>query len=83
MFGVRPLSSHYFSLYDEALQEMRKKVKPGLIPPFYADMPKTFQEICDSERRYLTAYFERPVRTQVVYFWRAARNILFKGARSN
>jgi len=79
---VRPLSAHYLSLYSKDLQEMRKKVKPGLIPPFYADMPVTFDEICESERRYIQAYEENPVKTQWVYFWKAFWNIVFKGARS-
>jgi len=52
------------------------------VPPFYADLPVTFEEICESERRYILAYLERPVRTQVVYFWKAMRNIVFRGARS-
>lgn len=82
LFGVRPLSIHYFSLYPKELQELRRKVKPGLVPPFYADMPVTFEEICESEKRYILAYLKSPVKTQVVYFWRAFYNIVFKGARS-
>ena len=82
LVGVRPLSAHYFSLYPKDLQEIRKKVKPGLVPPFYADMPATFEEICDSERRYIEAYLRHPIRTQFVYFWKAFCNIIFKGARS-
>lgn len=61
--GVRPLSFHYLELYDKELQELRKKVKPGLVPPFYADLPETFEEICDSERRYINAYLKHPFRT--------------------
>ena len=83
LFGVRPISSHYFSLYSEELKEMRKKAKPGLIPPFYADLPKTFSEICDSEERYLRACQKNPVRTQWIYFWKVFSNIVFKGVRSN
>jgi hypothetical protein len=33
--GVRPLSKHYFELYDEELKVKRIKTRPGLIPPFY------------------------------------------------
>ncbi|GAF72292.1 unnamed protein product, partial [marine sediment metagenome] len=44
LVGVRPLSLHYLSLYSKDLQELRKKVKPGLIPPFYAELPETFSE---------------------------------------
>jgi len=83
LFGVRPLSPHYLSLYPSDLQEMRGKVKPGLVPPFYADMPKTFDEICESERRYIEAYLEHPIKTQWGYFWWAFYNIVFKGARSH
>ena len=82
-FLFRPLSPHYVSLYPRDLQEMRSQVKPGLVPPFYADMPKTFDEICDSERRYIEAYLERPLRTQWMYFWRGFYNTVFKGARSH
>ena len=80
--GVRPLSLQYFSMYNKDLQEMRKKMKPGLIPPFYADMPKTFDEICASERRYIQDYMKKPKTTQLVYFLKAFYNIILKGARS-
>jgi len=80
--GVRPLSLQYFSLYDQELQEMRGLVKPGLVPPFYVDMPDTFEEIVASEKRYIQAFLKHPFRTQVVYFYKAFRNIVFKGARS-
>ncbi len=83
LFGVRPLSQQYFNLYNEDLKKMRIKYKPGLIPPYYADMPKTLYEIMESEHRYLTSYEEKPIRTQWVYFWKAFYNIVFKDARSN
>jgi len=80
--GVRPLSNHYFSLYPESLQKLRVLTKPGLIPPFYADMPKTLEEIIASEEKYLKEYLNKPFRTDVRYFSRAMYNILIKGARS-
>lgn len=82
LVGVRPLSYQYFSMYPDDLRELRKKVVPGLIPPFYADLPETFDEICESERRYINAFLAHPVKTQWVYFWKAVGNIVFKGARS-
>jgi len=42
----------------------------------------TFDEICESERRYIEAYLKNPVKTQWVYFRKAVWNILVKGARS-
>ena len=83
LVGVRPLSYHYFDLYPSDLKELRNKVVPGLIPPFYMDMPKTFDEICESEKRYIQAYQKQPVKTQWVYFWKAFYNIVFNGERSN
>jgi len=47
---------------------MRSQVKPGLVPPFYADMPKTFDEICESERVYIEAYLARSGEDTVVLF---------------
>ncbi|EMS77677.1 sugar transferase [Desulfotignum phosphitoxidans] len=82
LVGVRPLSYQYLSLYDDDLQELRKKVRPGLVPPFYADLPETFEEICESERRYIRSFLARPVRTQIRYFTKSFVNIAFKGARS-
>lgn len=82
LFGVRPLSRQYLSLYPQELQNLRAKTVPGLIPPFYADMPKTLGEIVDSELHYIKSYLRSPFRTQVDYFWRSAVNILFRGARS-
>ena len=81
LVGVRPLSQHYESLYPEQLREKRRRVLPGLVPPYYADMPKSFEEILASEQRYLEAYEKRPLLTDLRYLSRVARNIL-SGARS-
>ncbi len=83
LFGVRPLSRQYLSLYDEDLQALRAKVKPGLIPPFYADLPETLDEIKESERRYINAYLQRPIPTQLKYLWKSFVNIIIRGARSH
>ncbi len=82
LVGVRPLSKHYFSLYTPELQELRVKYKPGLIPPFYVDMPNTLDEIMDSEKRYLEAYGRNPFLTDWKYFWKSFFNIVFRKARS-
>jgi hypothetical protein len=82
VIGVRPLSEQYFRLYSKELQEKRVKNRPGLIPPYYADMPGTLEEIQESELRYLEAYEKHPMRTQIRYFGKAFYNILFKRARS-
>ena len=82
LVGVRPLSKHFYSLYDEDLQQKRIKNKPGFIPPFYVDLPKTMSEIMESERKYLELYDKSPFLTDVKYFFAAFKNILFKGVRS-
>jgi lipopolysaccharide/colanic/teichoic acid biosynthesis glycosyltransferase len=82
LVGIRPLSRHFYSLYTPELQQKRIQVKPGLIPPFYADLPKNLDEIMASELRYLDAYAHAPFRTDLRYFFRALFNILFRGAKS-
>jgi hypothetical protein len=75
LFGVRPLSLQYYNLYENNIRLRRIKYKPGLIPPFFADMPKTFREILDSEIRYLDNYDQHPLKTDWKYFWRVMYNI--------
>lgn len=83
LVGVRPISKHYMSLYSEDLQELRKNFKPGLIPPFYADMPGTLPEIMESETRYLNLYKNTPYKTDLKYLGLALKNIVIRSARSN
>ncbi|MBZ0183557.1 MAG: sugar transferase [Melioribacteraceae bacterium] len=82
LVGVRPLSKHYFSLYPDDLKELRVKTKPGLVPPFYVDLPGTLEEIFESERKYLEKYFKSPLKTDMEYFVKSWYNILIKRARS-
>lgn len=84
LVGVRPISKQYFSLYSPELQEKRIHHKPGLLPPFYADMPKTLDEIQASEMRYLTMCEQRGTFiTDFIYFWRICYTIVFKHAHSH
>ena len=83
LVGVRPLSKHYFSLYTLEHQERRVKYKPGLVPPFYADNPKTLEDIMASEQKYFDAYDKHPLFTDFRYFFKAIFNIVFKKSRSN
>jgi lipopolysaccharide/colanic/teichoic acid biosynthesis glycosyltransferase len=82
LVGVRPLSKHYYNLYTPELQQKRIRFKPGLIPPFYTDLPKTLEEIMDSENRYLEVYEKSPFRTDIRYFFRSLYNIVIKGVKS-
>lgn len=83
LVGVRPLSAQYFSLYSKELQELRTKFKPGLLPPFYADMPKTLAEIESSELKYLYMCQKNgTILTDIKYIFLILKNILFKNARS-
>jgi hypothetical protein len=82
LIGVRPLSSQYLSLYSPEVRELRAQVKPGLLPPFYAHMPETLDEIMASEAAYLREFLDKPLRTQWKYFWLCFWNIVVKKRRS-
>lgn len=85
LVGVRPLSRQYFKLYSPEMQALRVKVKPGLIPPFYYERqtPATIEEVQESERRYIEAYLEHPLRTDWRYFWGSLSNIIFRHKKSH
>ena len=80
--GARALSDHYFNLYPKELRQLRIQFKPGLIPPYYVDLPKSMKEIQASERRYFEAKVAHPIRTDWEYFFKAVYNIVIKKARS-
>lgn len=83
LVGVRPLSAQYFSLYTKELQEKRVKFKPGLLPPFYADMPRTLDEIQESEMKYLKLCEQNgSFITDIKYLLVILRNIFINKARS-
>ncbi|NQV16543.1 sugar transferase, partial [bacterium] len=82
LVGVRALSDHYLSLYPPDLRELRKQYKPGLLPPYYADLPKSLDEIIESERQYLNKKHEHPFKTDIIYLYKIFVNIIFRGARS-
>jgi lipopolysaccharide/colanic/teichoic acid biosynthesis glycosyltransferase len=83
LVGVRPLSETFFKTYPEELQKERLLFKPGLIPPYYADMPQGIKEVWESESRYLERYKKYPWRTDFIYFFKAVNNILFHHAKSS
>ena len=83
LVGVRPLSPHYLSLYPEEVQQERLRHKPGLVPPYYVDLPNGFEEVVRSELHYMNLYRKQPLLTDLRYFFKAIWNILFLKARSN
>lgn len=82
LFGVRPLSRQYFELYKPEVRERRIKYKPGLIPPYYADMPDDLDAIQASELKYFDSFDRHPLRTDLKYLFRSGWNIVFRRARS-
>lgn len=82
LIGVRPLSEHFFGLYTKELQDFRTKFKPGLLPPYYADMPEGLDEIMASEMKYLKEYEKKPFATDLKYLFMIFNNIVIKKNRS-
>jgi lipopolysaccharide/colanic/teichoic acid biosynthesis glycosyltransferase len=83
LVGIRPLSKQYFNLYSPDLQAQRMRHRPGLLPPYYADLPKTLEAIQESEKKYLDACEKKGTFiTDFRYFFIILYHILFKKARS-
>ncbi len=83
LVGVRPLSQQYFGLYSQEMRELRTQVKPGMLPPYYKDMPETIEEIQESEKKYIESYLKHPFWTDWKYFWCIVSNIVFHRKRSS
>ena len=83
LVGVRALSPHYFSLYPNEFRSYRLNFKPGILPPFYVDMPETMEEIVRSEKKYLDAYSKYKILVDIKYFCIIFYNIIFRGKRSS
>ena len=74
---MRPLSAHYLNLYDEDLKELRIKTKPASAT-FLCRYAENLEEIQESERKYLNAYFKaNTYRLEVLL--EILRNIVVKG----
>ena len=82
IIGVRPLSDAMLSQYPADFIPFRNQFKPGLIPPYYIDRPKSFEEIIESEKRYLELYEKAPIKTDLIYFCKFLDRVLLKGVRS-
>ena len=82
LVGVRPLSFSLYDTYPDSLKKQRNKAKPGIMPPFYADMPENMDAVYKSELDYLTEFLKNPIKTDVKYFFKITKNILFHHAQS-
>lgn len=82
LIGLRPLSKQFLKLYPEDWRKKRMSIKSGFIPPYYADCPKTFQEIIESEKRYYELKKRHPVTTDVFYLVKVMVSFICGHART-
>lgn len=81
LVGVRPLSRRDYLMLPHDWKDARAFYKPGMIGAVYADKADGHVEKIASEKRYLRQYAEKPLRTDIKYFFKAMYNILIKGTR--
>ena len=81
LVGIRPLSEIFFHIYPEDLKKARVLYKPGLIPPYYVDLPHSIEDVWESERKYLGKFKKNPIKTDLFYFIKSINNILFHHAK--
>ncbi len=80
--GLRPLTNEFLSLYPKDWRKKRMTIKSGFIPPYYADCPKTFEEIIASEKRYYERKMRHPLTTDIFYFVSVVLSFLCMRART-
>lgn len=83
LVGFRPVSESYFEVLPEELKKMRSQFKPGCIPPYVSlNMKSTFEEVLKAETIYMNNKKNKPLTTDLVYFFKALFNIVFRNKRS-
>jgi lipopolysaccharide/colanic/teichoic acid biosynthesis glycosyltransferase len=82
LVGMRATSPHFLSLYSQELYDVYVQTKPGLIPPIFDPNTNGFEDIARIELEYLRAYQDRPVTTDIRYFFRTLHDIFLRGIRS-
>jgi len=84
LVGIRPVSETYFNnAIPQELREMRKRHKPGCIPPYVAlNRKASVEEVLLAERDYMIEKEKRPYTTDTRFFFKALFNIVFRGRRS-
>ncbi|MDP1862100.1 MAG: sugar transferase [Gemmatimonadaceae bacterium] len=82
LVGIRATSPHFLSLYPADFIESYIRVKPGLVPPLFAEGTDGFDQIVEIERAYLERYARAPLATDVRLLWDTFVDIVFRGVRS-
>jgi lipopolysaccharide/colanic/teichoic acid biosynthesis glycosyltransferase len=82
LVGIRATSPHFLSLYPKEFYNLYIQVKPGLIPPIFDESTNGFDQIVAIEFEYLKKYMANPVRTDIQYFCKTFKDIVFRGVRS-
>ncbi len=82
LVGVRPVSGRFLKEYPEEVLKMRFKHKPGCIPPYVALKKQAVEEYIESERIYLMEKENKPLLTDIKYFFWAIYNIVTNKIRS-
>ncbi len=76
LVGVRPISYARLIEFPEDVVELRKKFKPGCIPPYVALLMSDELGNIEAERIYLKEKQKAPFKTDLKYFFKAVYNIL-------
>ncbi len=82
LVGLRPLSREFLLHYPDDWRKERLTIRPGIIPPYYADCPQSFEGIIESEKKYMRLKKRYPVTTDIFYLFRVLLNFIAGRART-
>ena len=83
LVGIRPVGLRYLQDIPEDIREMRKKHKPGCIPPYVAlNKNSTVESVQEAEREYMLQKNKNPYFTDTICFFKALWNIIIRKKRS-
>jgi hypothetical protein len=82
LVGIRPLSKKDLEFYPNDLKELRKKYKPGCIPPYVALLKQGMFPSIEAERKYLNEKERNGFATDIKYLGLALYNIITNKIKS-
>jgi hypothetical protein len=82
LVGIKPLSKKDLEFYPKDLKELRKKYKPGCIPPYVALLKQGIFPSIEAERKYLNEKERNGITTDFKYLGLALYNLITNKIKS-
>jgi hypothetical protein len=82
ILGIRPISQRFLQEFPDNIKKIRSKYKPGCIPAYVPLLKQSKDGFIEAETIYLLEKEKFPVKTDIIFFFKAIYNIASNKIRS-